>query len=142
MVKIQQVAALRTELLFDLVGYPRRSIAYGMDVGAGAKARLGGARKELSSRRINVALQGASIRQCLAALGMSQTDFGFLPVRWSLWLASGSTSGTIPPSISTISTWASPACVGQSGCIRVRSNIFCACPSVMRRMVLSPSTMP
>ena len=82
MVKIQQVAALRTELFFYLVGYPRRSIAYGMDVGARAKARLGSALKELSSRRINVALQGASIRQCLAALGMSQTDFGFLPVQF------------------------------------------------------------
>jgi hypothetical protein len=82
MVKIKQVAALRTKLLFYLVGYPLGAIAYRMDRGVPAKACLGGARQELLPGGVHVALQGAAIGQRLAPLGVRQTNFGLFPLQF------------------------------------------------------------
>src|ERR1039457_719638 len=45
MVEVEQVAALRAKLVFHLIGYPRRAVADGMDLGAPAKSGQFGARK-------------------------------------------------------------------------------------------------
>jgi len=82
MVEIQQVTALRAKLRFDLVCDPRGTIAYRMDRGAPAKAGLCGARQDLLTGGINVALQGAAIGQCLAPMGVRQTNLGLFPVQF------------------------------------------------------------
>jgi hypothetical protein len=82
MVEIQQVTALRAKLRFDLVSDPRGAIAYRMDRGASAKACLCGARQDLLTGGINVALQGAAIGQCLAPMEVRQTNLGLFPVQF------------------------------------------------------------
>ena len=81
MIEIQQIAALRTKLIFYLVSYPWRAIAYRMDMGVSTKARLGGTCQELLSGGVLVALQGAAIGQRLAPLGVRQTNPGLFPLQ-------------------------------------------------------------
>ncbi|MHB1621332.1 MAG: hypothetical protein ACYCTY_15380 [Sulfuricella sp.] len=73
---------MRTKLVFDLVGYPLRAIAHRMNMGAPAKASLGGTGKELLPRYFNIALQCPTKGQCLAPLGMCQAYLGLLPLQF------------------------------------------------------------
>ena len=65
MKEINQVAALCTKFLFNLIGSPWRSIAYAMNWRAGTKAGLNSTLKEALPGCVNVSQQRAGEGQCL-----------------------------------------------------------------------------
>src|SRR3990170_3798853 len=119
MKEVDQVAALRSKSLFHLIGDPRRPVSYGVDSTVAAKAGGSGTSKQI----------------------LTSFQTSFLPLRLSFCAASGSTVGTMPPSIWAIRS-SCPVCVGHASSRSTASNMAFACPSLMRRMVLSASTTP
>ena len=80
MEEINQAAALRAKFLLRLIGYPRRTIANPMDLGACTKSGLDRTVKEALPGRVNMALQRATKGQCLAPLRVCKTYFRLFPV--------------------------------------------------------------
>jgi len=79
MERIEQVVALRTELVFNLVGDPRRTIAYAVNIGLAVEAGAVGTFQKLGASRIHIALQGAAIARRFTSLSMRQANLGFFP---------------------------------------------------------------
>ena len=81
MKEINQVAALRAESLFHLIGYPGCAITDTMNGRAQAKAGLNCTVKQTLSGCVNIALERAAKSQRLAPLRVCQTYFGLLPLQ-------------------------------------------------------------
>lgn len=81
MEEVNQVGALRSKFLLDLIGYPLRTIAHTMNWGVSAKSGLHRAIKEALACSVNAALKRSTKGQCLAALRVCKTYLCFLPLQ-------------------------------------------------------------
>jgi len=79
MIEIDQIAALRAKLFFDLGDDPGRAIADGVNMGVGAEASPHRAGQQLRSRGFDAPADRAGIDRRGAAFGVRQAQLGFAP---------------------------------------------------------------
>ena len=79
MIEIKQITTLRAKLFFDLAGDPLSSVAHGMQVSRLAETGTPGTIEERPPCRPDIPLQGATVAQDPAALGVRKANLGFFP---------------------------------------------------------------
>jgi hypothetical protein len=147
MIKIDQIASLFAEPLFDLADDPGRAVADRVNARIRSEPRPNRAGQKLPSGGFDAALDRAAIDRRSAPLGMREGNLGLspsqrLPLRLSFWVASDATTGIMPPPVWATICLCTPGASGKSGRTRSESKTARAWPSVILWIVLSPISNP
>ena len=79
--EIHEIVSVLAKPFADLVSNPGRPVAYCMQLAVAPQTCAARTVEENSSGVLGIALHGAAVGQGLAALGMCQSDLGFLPAQ-------------------------------------------------------------